>query len=168
MLQYLTRENITLALAIFGSAGTLISWISRIVSSRKSVSISIGRIYEPDKCFSCFLIFENKSRLPISITSISVLIDGVSFPCVSIPHAAYTITEKTGSTVTRYKEFPGLSMPLNLSGLSGSSGFLDFDIPQEYLQKLSTPLILQVATNRGRLKQIQLEFEDYSDQGELL
>ena len=165
---FFTRENITLILAIFGSVGTLITWISKVVTSRKSVNVSLGRIYEPDKIFCCFLVFENKSRLPICINSVSVVIDGIPFPCAIIPHVSYTVTRKSGSKVIGEREYPSLALPLNLGGLSGSSGFLDFDIPQEYLQKISTPLTLQVSTNRGNLKQMKLEFEDYSDPGELL
>lgn len=168
MFELLTRENITLILAIFGSVGTVISWILHVITSRKAVAISLGRIYEPSTSLSCFLLFENKSRLPISITSIAVLIDDIPFPCVAFPHAAFKIIEKKGNIVTYRKELQAVSMPLNLAPLCSASGFLDFDIPPEYLQKLSTPLILQVSTNRGRLKQIRLEFEGYNDPGELL
>lgn len=39
----LTRENITLALSIFGSIGTLITFISSYLHTRKNLKIKISR-----------------------------------------------------------------------------------------------------------------------------
>lgn len=70
----LTRENITLALSIFGSIGTLITFISSYLHTRKNLKIKISRSgygrSTPKMLIS--LTFENQSRLPISITSIKV------------------------------------------------------------------------------------------------
>lgn len=164
----LTRENITLALAVFGAVGTLVTWIYHWFTSRKSLEVQLLRIYTPSKALACFFSISNKSRLPISVLSVSVFIDGVSFQNVPIPHITYSVsTTRNGETTIKH-EYPALTFPINLTGLSGTSGFVDFEIPEEVSQKIATPLIVQVATNRGNLSKTALEFQGYSDMTELL
>ena len=168
MLRFLTRENITLAIAIIGACGTICSWINHIVTSRKSVEISLIRIYKPTKSLTCFFSISNRSRLSISIQSITVIIDGIPFQNVQIPHVTYTIQVTRNNETTTKHEFHALVFPINLYGLSGTSGFVDFEIPQDVSQKISSPLTVQVATNRGNLSKTTLEFQGYSDMMELL
>ena len=79
----LTRSNITLALSIFGSVGTLISFIFSVFKNRKNISIEIAgrRFSDKPSSLLVYILFENKSRLPISITNISVELDSVWYPC---------------------------------------------------------------------------------------
>lgn len=66
-----TRENITLFLSIFGAIGTLFSFINTLLINRKNLKIRIDRLYYIQDLQTLFVscVFENRSRLPISITS---------------------------------------------------------------------------------------------------
>jgi hypothetical protein len=165
---FLTRENITLFVAIFGAVGTLATWIYAGVTSRKALRVQLLHVYKPGKSLICYFSFINLSRLPICVQSVHIVIDDKMFSCVDIPHSVYSIEESFTLGSPRKYEFCSLALPVNLSGLGGSSGLLDFDIPQEYLEKLSTSLSFSVSTNRGGLKKMTQLFEGYSDMDELL
>ena len=79
----LTKDNITLALSIFGSIGTLLSWLFSITKNRKNIDIKIaGRRFSNNTNFLLvYMLFENRSSLPISITDISVQLDSTWYPC---------------------------------------------------------------------------------------
>ena len=76
---FLTQQNdiITLALSIFGSLGTLITIITNFFVYRKNLKIRITEAFyliDRKQLYVKFL-FENRSRLPISITSICFLLN---------------------------------------------------------------------------------------------
>lgn len=156
-----TKENITLIIAVIGCAGSVSLWIYNFVTSRCKIDMELVRMYEPDIMIACYVAFTNRSRLPVSITSVCVVIDGVCFQCIPISYPVFTVTNsKTGEIIQQHFT---LSLPINLCSLSGVSGFLAFDIPREFLKKTSTPLTFEVSTNRGRLFRKTLSYEGYAD-----
>ena len=76
LLNLLTRENITLALSIFGAAGTLFTFITSYMSKRKNLKVQITKSsYRTDAHMLLItLTFENRSMLPIAITSIKCFV----------------------------------------------------------------------------------------------
>ena len=64
---FITRENITLVLAILGSFGTLSSWFFVLLKNRKNLKMHIvgHRFSEDNHSLLIYTMFENKSRLPI-------------------------------------------------------------------------------------------------------
>lgn len=163
-----TRENITLAIALFGAIGTIATWIVTAFHSRKKVTFRIVKIYPIKKTLTLYLSIQNRSRLPISIDSMSIVIENVSYHCQVPPHVIFTVTHRSGQTITDKKDYISINFPINLSSLGGASGYIEFDIPQEVSKKLSTPLILEVSTNRGKLPKTELSFQNFSDLDELL
>ncbi len=158
-----TRENITLAIAIFGALGTLLTWFFNFIHSRKNIDLRIIKISKFENQLTMYLSIQNKSRIPISINSISLLSDGVYYPCDIISHPAFTVSYQNNCT-----DIFTIPFPVNLGSLTGTSGYIEFDISSKVLKPLSTPLTVQVSTNRGKAIEKKLHFEDLVDLVDML
>lgn len=78
---YITKENITFLLSVFGSLGTLYT----LLAQRKNLSLSIQSYRYNNKSLLMYVAFTNRSRLPISVLNVSILQDEVCYPCVYVP-----------------------------------------------------------------------------------
>lgn len=156
---FLTRENITLALSIFGSIGTLITFISSYLTKRKNLKIHIvSSTYKQNlQRLVLIITFENRSRLPISVTSTSAIINGNEYELLQHPHCVGEYTHKHGNNVVDRKFEYNLRFPSDIQQLSAISGYLLFDVVPKELENLSTPLILQVHSTRGLVQKIELQ-----------
>lgn len=166
--KYLTRDNLTLALAIFGSAGTFISGFTSYLRSRKSFQIKIERICKFGNSIVAYITILNKSHFPISISDISLKFDKNLYPGCHIPlrHITTSVT-KDGNCISSH-DCVSMPFPVNIGGLSGSSGYLIFDIPEALQENLKTPLTFQVSSNRGRPIQMQLTFSEWAKWSHML
>lgn len=156
--ELLTRENITLALSIFGTLGSLFTLISAFLTKRKNLKISINSATYKSEFGSLAIIFcfENRSRLPIAVTSISTE-SNVDIKLNPHPNYVGNIKYKEDNEIVhRHFEFD-LKFPVDIAQLSACSGFVLFDIPQDVLQNLSTPLSFQVHSTRGQVQKIELK-----------
>ncbi len=160
----LTRENITLAIALLGAVGTVSSWIYRFFSSRKKLDISLLKVFEPHKSLVVYVSFQNRSRLPISINTIGVVFGERVYQCEPVAHVVYS-SEVNGRKVS---EIRTMSFPVNLSPLSGSSGFVEFELPSDELKNLSTRLTLQVSSNRGNPTRTIFSLREWDDEATFL
>lgn len=156
--KFLTRDNITLALSIFGSVGTLTSAILSFIRSRKRISITIPKLYHNNSSMWLYVIIENNSRLPISINSVSACFSDKLFHSSQIPQKILEVTQQTGNIVTDKKEYFSIKFPISLPALSGTSGYLYFEVPATFLESPSTQLCFQVGTNRGVIKKTKLAY----------
>lgn len=162
--KYLTRDNITLAIAIFGALGNIANWIVNYCRSRRNITIQINRICHFGNTIVAYVTIQNESRLPISINNISAKIDGNLYNGFHVPQRTIKITRQTGDTITATREHSSMSFPLNLGCLSGVSGYLCFDFSKEACEILSTLLTFQVSTNRGKpfeTKSLLAEWTDW-------
>lgn len=148
----LTRENITLFLSIFGSIGALSSWIYTVMKNRKNLNIEIiGQRFSDDSCsLLVYAMFENKSRLPISITGLSVQLNSIWYPCERIPITTLTETTRCGKEILSHHEYRSMPLPIFITGLGGTSGYLYFEFPESSLPVDATTLSFLVLTNRGK------------------
>lgn len=148
----LTRENITFALSLFGSLGTLFTLFHTFLINRKRLRMKIsGHIFGDTKMLVIYASFVNRSRLPISIIEICAEIDGVYYPCTQPPIIAYKETEKVNGVITSHREILSLSMPINIASLSGSSGYICFEFPEVAFQPEATEMTFSVSSNRGKV-----------------
>lgn len=148
----ITQENVTFALSIFGSIGTIVTLVHAFMTNRKSLHVAIvGHIFGDTKTLILYMAFTNKSRLPISITDVSIKINGICYPCTQPPIVAYEETEKINGIVTSHHEYITISMPINLSALGGSSGYVCFDFPPNIFPRNSTELTFLISSNRGKI-----------------
>lgn len=148
-----TKDNITFALALFGSLGT--AW--NIFQSRRRLSIKINYFgHSSEKCIALAnMQFSNKSRLPISISDVCVKVNNVYYSCKKRPVLADSNRHEWGKNVS-VKDFYSVQFPLAMLALGGIGGYLVFDIPQGVDIPLSMPLTFLISTNRGRPFEVQL------------
>lgn len=152
MSKYLTRENITLTLSIFGSLGTFFTWLYIFIKNRKNFDIKIvGHLYGYDnKSLLIFVSLTNKSRLPISITDIRIKMFDSIYQCGKIPVKVHEVTTKCKGEILSHHEYFSLSFPISLPELGGASGYLFFDFPELVAQPLSSQVTLLISSNRGK------------------
>lgn len=158
-MKYLTRDNITLVLSLIGSVGTITTWIVSYVKSRKNISIQIIKLTKPKNYLIIYAMLNNRSRLPITVESLSVIICDKKYTCSLLPKKVFETSTKTGNIVKDHKEYYTLPFPINIPSLSGMSGYFLFDLPEEASQKLSTPLTMLIHSNRGKALEKKLSFE---------
>lgn len=154
----LNRENITLFLSIFGSIGTLITFISSFLHTRKNLKVKVNKAgyKNSSQTMLISLTFENRSRLPISVTSISVFISGAEIIPESYPKCVEWYSHKEGLEVVDRKFLYNLNFPVDVQPLFAVSGHILLDVPPKEIERLSTPLILKVHSTRGRVQEIEL------------
>lgn len=157
--ELLTQENITLALSIFGSVGALVTFISSYLSKRKNLKINItSSTYKKImRKLILMITFENRSSLPIAVTSISTTLHNTKIEPVRFPHCVGEYTQRNGNEVIDRKFTYNLQIPVDIQQFGATSGYILFDISPEDLRNLSTPLILQFHSTRGRVQQIELQ-----------
>lgn len=156
--EILTRENITLALSIFGTLGSLFTFLSAFLTKRKNLKISIkSATYNPKfNSLAIIFCFENRSRLPIAVTSVSIESD-VNIKLNPHPNYVGKCNYKDNGTIVDWHFEFDLKFPVDIAQLSACSGFVLFDISPDALQSLSTSLNFRVHSTRGRAQKIELK-----------
>lgn len=153
---FFTKENITFILATIGSIGTIYTLISAAIFQRVNFSMRLHMYHYKNNQLLIYASFENHSRLSLSITGISAIYDGVSYPCLYQSISVCEHERRIGGKIVSRKEDFSISLPINLSSLAGTSGYLYFDmLPDTYPSDAKT-LTLQVSTNRGKAKKMIL------------
>ena len=156
-MKFLTKENITLLLAVLGSLGTLISWIYIYICNKKSVKIHLLLYKKGELGCLCYMSFENLSRLPISITRIQIEENENYYDCQMIPDIALTSSRSQNGEIYHRKVDYTEQIPINIAPLSSRSGYVYFPLHKFSCENPPIPLSFQVNTNRGSLKKISLE-----------
>lgn len=152
------KDNITLAIAIFGAIGTLVNWFYSFIRNKKNISISIPQLMHKSNNIYFFIVIENKSLLPISINQISLISNDSKFVFSQIAVKMFETTHTSGGVVTdRHKIFT-IQFPVSLNGLCGTSGFLYLTLPEDVSETLPNNLSFEVATNRGLIKKKKLPY----------
>lgn len=127
---FLTKENITLFLSILGVLGSFSSWVYIFIKNRKNINFQIvGQRYCDDSSLLIYMMFTNKSRLPIAITNIGVYINSTFYSCIEIPIVALEETTRCKNEIISHHEYKSLPMPIVISGLGGTSGYVYFEFP---------------------------------------
>ncbi len=146
-----TRENITLAIALIGCIGTISTWIHSYISHRQNIDFRIlGHFISDGHSLILYIMIENKSQLPVSITGIFVRKNEILYSCAEIPLKVYETTTRKNKKIVSHNEYFSMQIPIFLSSLGGSSGYVYFEAPQEVFQSDSTHLTLRLTTNRGK------------------
>lgn len=149
---YITKENITFLLGVFGSFGTLYT----LLAQRKNLSLSIQSYCYSNNSLLMYVAFTNRSRLPISVLNVSILQDKICYPCVYAPTIVCKHTHRSGKEIVSQREEFSVQFPISLASLAGSSGYLYFDRLPENFPDAATTLTVQVSTNRGKAMKMKL------------
>lgn len=155
----LTFENITFVLSVFGSVGTLITFIAAFKSNRKNLKMIVSNLaYIKDvKTLSITITFENRSRPPISITSARLFISDDEILPEKYPRLVDRYAYRENDEIVARKFLYNINFPVCVQQLGASSGSLLFDVSPEVIQNSSTPLFLKVRSTRGREDKTQLD-----------
>ena len=145
-----SAQNITFALSLFGSAGT--AWA--IIQNRKKLKVILDKaeINYNAKRITLHLQIVNCSRLSIAVTDAAWILPTKTVSCTK---ERFEDFERHGIANNmqkyHYAEYTQ-PFPLQILGLGGIPATLRFEFQEGALPQLSTPLTLQISTNRGRVK----------------
>lgn len=145
-----TMDNLTFLLAAFGSLGTVISGIHGFINNRQNIDFHIVGQRSDSKSILLYMAFVNNSQLPISITSISIKIDGVFYSCQEIPITTLEETTRCKNKILSHHSYKSIPLPITMQGLCGTSGYVYVEFPEAKPQPEAKELTFQVSTNRGK------------------
>lgn len=167
MKEILTKDNITFALAVFGSLGTILSWIYASISNRKNIYVRISRAYLHDNSVLLHILMDNKSRLPISINRVSLIINETTYHAFDIKTQIFRGDYKSNNEIIKTDIIYSAEFPIELASLGGTNFYLFFELPPNAFQSLSTQLTLQFHTNRGMVRKRKLSFQTVDSPAEM-
>lgn len=145
-----SKENITFILATIGSVGTIYTLISKVFLNRVKIELSVAEYIPAKDSVVLYMMFINKSHLPISITDVRLWNYLTVYSCEKTPHIVRIDTNKATETIIYKEAIYTIPFPINLPSLSGTSGYLYFLIPQENFQCASKSLTVELSTNRHK------------------
>lgn len=140
-----------------------LTWICTFVYQRKNISFEILECRNNSTQLLIYLAIVNKSRLPVSITSIAIVKDELIIPCVKFPKAVMTEKHTIAGKLIDLKNTYTMTMPISLSPLAGTSGFCYFEFSQAADLTNAKDLTFQVCTNRGKAVQMTLPLPQEQD-----
>lgn len=141
-------EIITLVLALIGSLGTAYTAIMSFYWNRISIDFNIVEYCPAKDSLIVYMAFTNKSRLPVSITDVRIWSNNIPYSCTHTPEIVKIVTRTLGKDKTFQEAIHSLPLPINLPSLSGTSGFLYFQIPQGTFECNAKTLTVELSTNR--------------------
>lgn len=151
-----TKDNVTFVLALMGAIGSFYTFIMQ----RKKIRITIQKFGYKEGTLLMYLSYVNLSHLSVAITNVNLVYEGVSYSCTFEPTLAQTYTHKIGKEVLTRRDDFTIALPLNLSALAGSSGYIYFGyLPGNFPEHPDT-IELEVGTNRGRAMKMKLKVPD--------
>ena len=155
---------VTFGIAIAGFLMSLGSWVHTFITQRKRLSFKIQFFRYKENSAYMYLMIENRSRLPVSITGIALKQSKSIVPCVQIPKTVSSTTRKTaGNTDVVYQY--STAIPIQLSALESVSCIVLFEGIPEVVPPSATHLTFQISTNRGRKVKRKLALpQDWHDQ----
>lgn len=153
--EIVTFENITFLLGLIGSVGT--AW--QVIQSRRKIRLSLPYFgYSAEKQLAlAYIQFDNLSNSAVSITDVSIVINGITYPCNKLPTIVASLDRKIGGKIISSDILYNMSLPVCLSGYGGSSGYFVFQIPLESVPPDSTHRTFLISTSRGSSFRVELK-----------
>ncbi|MBK5254211.1 MAG: hypothetical protein JJE03_07130 [Peptostreptococcaceae bacterium] len=145
--EFINKENITLAIAILSLAGSLSSWMYNLHRQKKSFEVNILSKTFTNKSLILYLAFINKSALPLSITRVTVCFDTLQVDSNNFKNLIHR--SKTSSSNTENFNY-SLELPIHLPPLDGISGHLVFQPIETITSSDIKNIKLVIYTNRGK------------------
>lgn len=128
-------------------------WVKTFWVERRRLRLSIRLLQTKGDTAYMFLMIENKSRLPVAISQITLLQrcghGYLRTACRPFPKEVISRKKTVKGVITDLPPLYSDQLPISLSGLSSKCCIVLFeDIPKAILP-LSTHLTLEILTNRG-------------------
>ena len=157
LLAELSAGDIALWISIISFLMSFASWVRTFITEMNRLRFSIQSFHSKGSTAYMFLMIENRSRLPVAISQISLIIDGKSVNCEPFSKEVITGTKKVKKNTVETTPMCSAPLPIQIAGLSSMSCIVLFeDIPSE-IPSLSTHLNFEVSTNRGRKAKTKLQ-----------
>lgn len=156
-------ELITFILACIGSVGTISGWIYYWVTTRKNIFVRIIAFHQKNETILSYMAFENKSRLPVSITDISLLIDGNPYPCEYMPKKVMSHERTVGGRIVSSQDYYNIQLPIELGSLGATSGYVLFVLPKGVRKPDTKVVTLQISSNRGKAMKMTLSLDQVAE-----
>lgn len=143
---------------VLGFILSVAGWIYTWVKNRKKIKISILDIKSYEDVTFLFMVFENKSRLPVAITRVALMMGNRTVECTPMPTEICKKTHKDekGNIISIDIE-KSMQIPIQLQELGAVSGQILFENLEELPEASATSLNFLIATNRGKAFQTTLE-----------
>lgn len=126
-------------------------YFGKTVISKYTISIpDLDGIEKEMSIFKIRFRIDNRSQLPISITKIGILIDGIRYDSETRPYLTEIQQYKTGNKTEDKVVLHTEVLPIYLDSLASRSGYLAFLIPPNTLSGHETALNFQICTTRGK------------------
>lgn len=153
--EIVTFENITFLLGLIGSVGT--AW--QVIQSRRKIRLSLPYFgYSAEKQLAlAYIQFDNLSNSAVSITDVSIVINGITYPCNKLPTIVASSDRKIGGKTVSSDSLYNMSLPVCLSGYGGSSGYFVFQIPLVSVSPDSMRLTFLILTSHGSSFRVELK-----------
>lgn len=158
-----SNDNITFFLACIGSLGTIAGWGYAYITTRKNFNVRVIAYQSKQNLALFYLSFENKSRLPISITALSVHIDGVYYPCKYIPQKVTSSQHTVNGKVVNFQDYFSIQFPIELGSLGSTSGYVLFVLPKGVRIPDAKTLTFLISSNRGKAIEKKLSLDQILD-----
>lgn len=155
-------DKISITISILGLLGGLSSWLYIWSKDRLNIQIRIlSKLIKPGTNSALFYMsFSNESRLPVAITAIKLILENKPVSCLEVPDVVLSRTKRTGSTITDQIKHYSREIPINISALSATSGYVQFLFDQDIQLPASNTLSFEVHTNRGVIDRISLQLPE--------
>lgn len=152
-LKGLTKDNITLTIAIAGFIISLINFAYFFIVRKRKITINFGaygiRNYHDKQLLLIRYRLDNNSQLPISITRMQILFNRKKYDCDNREHVAEEYSYKKAGQLVYESTVTTDILPVNLSSLASHTGFLGFVIPPDTIPENEKSLTFRICTNRG-------------------
>ena len=154
---YLQLDDVTTAIAIISLMLTLAGIIWRLATERRCLRVRVVEYFYSEDGVYFVMLFENRSKLPISITQIS-LCTNVETDCVFLKTHIGSRRKKPFSDGNAVQiDYYTLPMPIPIQGLGAAGGYVLFDGPEHGLKRSAKSASFLIRTSRGRPYKMKLE-----------
>lgn len=147
-MKYLTKENISLAIATAGLVLSIINVIRQELFNRAKINL-LYRSHYCGRTANFDLLIENWSKLDISISRMFLVADNNEYEFRYMPKTVWKIGNDAKGCV---KEIESISLPQTILGLGAIGGYFCVDVGPEiisFLSKSGVSLTMKIVTNRG-------------------
>ena len=152
----LTKDNVTFVLALFGALGNVIAFLHSRFNARQKFDVETIHFHAGEKGILCYLMILNRSTNQLTITDLSVEINGIHYPAIKIPKVVQQCIKRSGKEITDVQNDYSLAFPIVLTGKFATSGYFYFPFPQETSVPSSNTFSLKVCTSKGKAVQKKL------------
>ena len=164
-MKYLTKSNITFAIAVFGFVLSLWNFAKDLWNNRSKLSINCklcntGPINSRELIYFQLSI-ENHSRLPISISRMFFEYDEQSYEFGWVPEIILEKTSRVGGVIENKRTYLSEQLPHTIEGLGVWGGFfyINYTSPVKEGHFLRSPKHIKFHTNRG-IKLLNLDIPE--------